>query len=135
VRPGVAGEASPDRGDGSILASPGVRSENLSVATQRPTLDEVKARRDEIVRIAAQHGTSNVRVFGSVARGTADEESDVDLLIDFVDPAPEDFGYYGILYEVQEAVQRLLGRAVHVVHLENPTSPRARRILRDAVAL
>jgi uncharacterized protein len=105
------------------------------MATTRPTMEQVKARRGEILRIAADHGTRNVRVFGSVARGTANERSDVDLLIDFDDRAPDDFGYYGILYEIQEAVQRLLGRRVHVVHLENEASPRAQGILREAVPL
>ena len=105
------------------------------MATTGPTLDQVKARRREILRIAAAHGTGNVRVFGSVARGTANEQSDVDLLVDFEHRAPDDFGYYGILYEVQEAIQRLLGREVHVVHLENRSTPRARRILREAVQL
>ena len=39
-------------------------------------------RRDEILQIAARHGASNVRVFGSVARGEAGPESDLDLLVD-----------------------------------------------------
>jgi predicted nucleotidyltransferase len=37
---------------------------------------------EEILRIAAKYGTSNVRVFGSVARGEADEQSDIDFLVD-----------------------------------------------------
>jgi predicted nucleotidyltransferase len=46
------------------------------------TLDTLRAeRRVEILRIAAQHGAQNVRVFGSVARGDADEDSDLDLLV------------------------------------------------------
>jgi hypothetical protein len=39
--------------------------------------------RDEILRVAAAHGARNVRVFGSVARGDARPDSDVDLLVDF----------------------------------------------------
>jgi len=39
-------------------------------------------RRDEVRNVAARHGLSNIRVFGSVARGTETEESDVDLLVD-----------------------------------------------------
>jgi predicted nucleotidyltransferase len=38
-------------------------------------------KRTEILRIAAQHGAGNVRVFGSVARGEAGPAGDVDLLI------------------------------------------------------
>jgi predicted nucleotidyltransferase len=40
-------------------------------------------KREEILRIAAKHGAYNVRVFGSVARGEAGPESDVDFLIDY----------------------------------------------------
>ena len=40
--------------------------------------------REEILRIAASHGATNVRVFGSVGRGTAGPESDLDLLVDDV---------------------------------------------------
>jgi predicted nucleotidyltransferase len=38
-------------------------------------------RREEILRIAARYGASNVRVFGSVVRGQAGEGSDLDLLV------------------------------------------------------
>lgn len=39
-------------------------------------------KREEILRIAARHGASNVRVFGSVARGEAGSESDFDFLVE-----------------------------------------------------
>ena len=42
----------------------------------------LQSKRDEILRLAARHGASNVRVFGSVARGDFDAGSDVDLLVD-----------------------------------------------------
>lgn len=42
----------------------------------------IKDKREEILRIAARHGAYNVRVFGSVARGEAGPDSDLDLLID-----------------------------------------------------
>ena len=42
----------------------------------------LKEHREAILRLAAQHGASNVRVFGSVARGEADESSDIDFLVD-----------------------------------------------------
>lgn len=41
------------------------------------------SKREEILHIAASHGARNVRVFGSVARGEADEKSDIDLLVEF----------------------------------------------------
>ena len=42
----------------------------------------VRERREEIVRVAAEHGAENLRVFGSVARGEERPDSDVDLLAD-----------------------------------------------------
>lgn len=41
-----------------------------------------KEKRSEIFRVAKKYGAHNVRVFGSVARGEADEKSDIDFLID-----------------------------------------------------
>ncbi len=42
--------------------------------------------REDILRIAAKYGLTNVRVFGSVARGEATENSDVDLLVTATKP-------------------------------------------------
>lgn len=51
---------------------------------QRPyTLEDLRRHRDAIIRIAAEHNATNVRVFGSVARGDARPGSDVDLLVRF----------------------------------------------------
>ena len=46
---------------------------------------DLQQKRNEILRIAAQHGARNLRVFGSVARGDDRAHSDVDLLVD-MDP-------------------------------------------------
>jgi predicted nucleotidyltransferase len=46
------------------------------------TLDEVRAQRDEIVQLGRRFGVRNIRVFGSVARGEAAADSDLDLLVD-----------------------------------------------------
>jgi predicted nucleotidyltransferase len=45
-------------------------------------IEELLSHRDEILRIAERHGASNIRVFGSIVRGEAGPESDVDLLVD-----------------------------------------------------
>ena len=44
-------------------------------------LSNILSRRDEILRIAARHGAHDVRVFGSVVRGEAGKDSDVDFLV------------------------------------------------------
>jgi len=47
-------------------------------------LSELKERREAIIEIAARHRAFNIAVFGSVARGESTQESDVDLLVDFL---------------------------------------------------
>jgi predicted nucleotidyltransferase len=42
----------------------------------------LQEKRVEILKIAAQYGASNVRIFGSVARGEATADSDIDFLMD-----------------------------------------------------
>jgi predicted nucleotidyltransferase len=99
-----------------------------------PTLHDVRAKRREILRILASRGGTNPRVFGSVARGDAVSESDVDLLVDFEDHVPTGFRYFGMIFELQEELATILGRPVHVSVVAN-RSPVADRILREAVPL
>ncbi len=42
----------------------------------------IQDRKEQILALAAKYGASNVRIFGSVANGTADEKSDIDFLVD-----------------------------------------------------
>jgi predicted nucleotidyltransferase len=52
-------------------------------ARQAPLLDDLlQEKREQILEIAKRHGAYNVRVFGSVAKGTAEPDSDLDLLVD-----------------------------------------------------
>ena len=53
---------------------------NKAVANEIEKL--LKEKRQEIFAIAAKYGAGNIRIFGSVARGEADEESDIDFLVD-----------------------------------------------------
>jgi predicted nucleotidyltransferase len=90
----------------------------------------LRARRDEILRIAAKHGAHNVRVFGSVARGEADENSDVDFLV-ALEPGRSLFDLGGLQYDLQA----VLGCPVDVV-TERGLKARIRdRVLKEAVPL
>lgn len=93
-------------------------------------LDALRARQSEIQSIAARHGAGNLRVFGSVARGDARENSDVDLLIDIVGPTTPWFPG-GLLAELEET----LGRRVDIV-IARSLSPLIREsVLKQAVPL
>ncbi len=92
--------------------------------------DLLKARRDEILRIAAAHGARNVRVFGSVARGEAGDDSDVDFLVEF-EPGRSLLDQAGLVL----ALEALLGRKVDVVSEHGLYWLLRRRILKEARAL
>ena len=79
--------------------------------------DEMRRQRDTVLAIAARHGVSRVRLFGSVARGEERPDSDIDLLIDLDD----DRGFHDYLGFVEE-VERLFGRRVEAV-LNRSLSP------------
>lgn len=71
-----------------LLAAMGARLELGVTASTRhldvrtPRMAKLRANRERIRRVAHRHGASNVRVFGSVARGEDGPESDIDLLVD-----------------------------------------------------
>jgi len=88
------------------------------------------ARRQEILQAAARHGARNVRVFRSVVRGEAREDSDVDLLVD-LDPDRSLMDLAGLMLDLEE----LLGRPVDIGTAAG-LKPRYRDIiLAEAVAL
>ena len=99
------------------------------------TLDDIRHQRQQILDILRRAGADNVRVFGSVVRGTADDRSDVDLLVDLRDPRPHGFAYFGLIDELQQDLAAALGRPVHVVEVRDPTPPVAQQILAEAVPL
>lgn len=73
------------------------------------TLNELRAKREAILRLVDEHGASNVRVFGSVVRGESGPDSDIDLLVDGLENTA--WGGGGLLMDLQE----LLGQRVDLV--------------------
>lgn len=87
-------------------------------------------KRENIQHIADKHGAYNIRIFGSVVRGEAKTESDVDLLVDVV-PTTSSWFPAGLILDLED----ILGHRVEVV-TERALNPDIREhILREAVLL
>jgi predicted nucleotidyltransferase len=104
----------------------GAHSEGVAVDVR----ELVQSKREEILRIARAHGARNVRVFGSAARGEADETSDVDFLVEF-EPGTSLLQHGAMIAELEE----LLGRRVDVAPEKTLREHLRERVLREAVPL
>lgn len=93
------------------------------------TLAELRRKRDQILEIAHRYGVDDVRVFGSVVRGEAGPDSDIDLLID----APSDIGIRigGLLFDLRE----LLGPQVEIQTIRSIHDRILPTVLREAQRL
>jgi hypothetical protein len=95
------------------------------------TLDTLRSkRRDEILRLAERRGAHSLRVFGSVARGEANKNSDLDLLVAW-EPGRSLMDHAGLVQDLQE----LLGVRVHVGTEKSLHWYVRERILREATPL
>jgi uncharacterized protein len=95
-----------------------------------PVGRKVRRRRRELVAVAAAHDVTNLRVFGSVARGEDRPDSDVDLLADL----PAGMGLLG-LGRVQAEMEAILGSRVDLVPAGDLKPAVRTRVERDLVAL
>lgn len=87
----------------------------------------LKEKRGKILHIAAKHGARNVRIFGSIVRGEAGPDSDVDFLVD-VEPVHTPWFPAGLILDLEE----LLGQKVDVVTEDSIYWLLRRRILKEA---
>ena len=90
----------------------------------------LKEKREDILRIAAKHGARNVRVFGSVVRGEARPNSDVDFLVD-MEPGRTLLDMGGLLMDLRDA----LGQEVDVVTERGLKTRIRERVLKEAMPL
>ena len=75
-----------------------------------PSLSELRSHRDEVLAVCSRNGGQRVWVFGSVARGEEDGQSDLDLVMD-IEPGRSLFDLAGLVLELED----LLGCPVNVV--------------------
>jgi uncharacterized protein len=93
-------------------------------------IERIRENRDAIIRIAAKHGATNVRLKGSVARGEARPESDIDLLVKWNEGTTL-LDHAALLLELQDIV----GRKVDFAS-DGWVKPSIREsVYRDAIAL
>jgi uncharacterized protein len=91
---------------------------------------ELQQKRDDILRLAVRHGARNVRIFGSVARGEARPDSDIDFLVD-LESGRSLLDLGGLLMDLQD----LLHCRVDVVTEKGLRSRIRTRVLQEAVSL
>lgn len=90
----------------------------------------IESNRRQLKALASQYGLRSIRVFGSMARGDTSSDSDVDLLVESVEPV-SGFTLGALLMDAQD----LLGRKVDVVTI-NALHPLMReRILHESQLL
>jgi len=94
------------------------------------TRETIRRNRDTILDIAHRYGAHDVRIFGSLARGDATEESDLDLLVRF-DSGRSLFDHGGLIMDLRD----LLGVKVDVID-EEGMRPRFRKhVMKEAIPL
>jgi len=106
------------------LASPGTESPRTGIRTLRSRLN---ANREELVAALEELGASNIRVFGSVARGDESTTSDIDLLVDLAG----DVGMFG-LGTMRSTAERILDAPVDIVPVSSLKADVAETVLREA---
>ena len=90
----------------------------------------LQEKRAEILKIAAQYGASNVRIFGSVARGKATADSDIDFLMD-IQAGRSLLNRIALIQDLED----LLGRKVDVAKPEILHECIREQILKEAIPL
>jgi predicted nucleotidyltransferase len=117
-------------GPGKIVIHPSTLELVMSQDPSRLNLENLRQKRDQILRITESYGARNVRIFGSVARGEESPESDLDLLVD-LEPDRNLLDLSHLIIDLQD----LLGRKVDVVEPEGLHWYIRDRVLKEAVAL
>ena len=103
---------------------------NIS-ASAMSLMEQLEEKRDDILKIASQHGAFNVRVFGSVVRKEETEASDIDFLIDYDSTKISTWFPGGLLMDLQD----LLGCKVDIVTEKGLSTLIRERVLNEAKPL
>lgn len=97
--------------------------------------EKIGKKRELILSVAAKYGARNVRVFGSVARGDFDDKSDIDFLIQLDSTNLKGMRYFGVLEQMREELEEVLGHGVDLVDELGLQDPLPEHVLKEAVSL
>jgi len=90
----------------------------------------LQQKREAILEIARRYGASDIRIFGSIARGDATEASDLDLIVRF-EPGRSLFDHGGLLMDLQD----LLGVKVDVISEHGMRERFRNHVMKEAIPL
>ncbi len=90
----------------------------------------LQQKREEILNLAAQHGASNIRIFGSVARDEEGEDSDIDFLVD-MESDRSLLDRIGLIQDLED----ILGRKVDLATVKGLRESFRERIMSQAIPL
>ena len=93
-------------------------------------LIKLQQQKNSILEIAKQYHAINIRIFGSVVRGEENENSDIDLLVDFL-PNATLIDHVGLI----QVLSKKLGRKVDIVSEKSLNKYLRQRILQEAMEL
>ncbi len=96
-----------------------------------PLLDQLRARRDEILALAAECGLKDIRVFGSVARGEERPDSDIDFLVSYIPESNKGLEVFGF----PQALERMFKRRIDLIFESGLYHRMRNRVLREATPL
>jgi len=94
------------------------------------TMDVIQEKRTRILVVAGRYGATNLRVFGSVVRGEAGPESDLDLLVE-MEPGRSLLDHIALIHDLEE----VLGCRVDMVTEKALKERYKERVLSEAIAL
>ncbi len=94
------------------------------------TSETIRRKRDAILEIASRYGARDVRIVGSVARGDATDESDLDLIVRF-EPGRSLFDHGGLIMDLRD----LLGIRVDVIDEEGMRDRFRNHVMKEAIPL
>ena len=107
-----------------------IRENKIRIARLKVNLITLQQQKNSIVDIAKHYHAVNVRVFGSVVRGEENENSDIDLLVDFL-PGATLIDHVGLI----QTLSAKLGRKVDVVSEHALNKYLRQRVLQEAIEL